>query len=247
MAFKLEYGIVTDRGKKREINEDSFTVLSKDRIFIVADGMGGHYGGEIASNLAIEILKNKMKKKELILDEMKPEENIKKMDLIINHTNDEIRKKAKDSSVYNDMGTTVVGGIFFENSVMFFHIGDSRGYLLREDELIQVSYDHSWVNEQLRYNRLSTKEAKTHKWKNVIMRALGGQNNVIAEYSQIDITSGDKFIICSDGLSDMVSDRGIARIAKKYDDPQTTANVLLREALKKGGLDNITIIVIKVV
>ncbi|MCD6577925.1 Stp1/IreP family PP2C-type Ser/Thr phosphatase [bacterium] len=245
--MKLEYGVVTDIGKKREINEDSLLVLSKDRAFVVADGMGGHYGGEIASNLAVDTLKKEFEKhlKELDLNDMKI--TVGKLDQMINAANKAIINHAKKSSFNNDMGTTVVGAVFFENTAMTFHVGDSRAYLFRENELFQVSVDHSWINEQLRFNKLSTKEARAHKWKNVIMRALGTKKVVLPEYNYLNISNGDIFVFCSDGLSDMVNDKMIKRIIEKnQDEPQEATNKLLEEALRKGGLDNITIILVKV-
>ncbi|MCK4642138.1 Stp1/IreP family PP2C-type Ser/Thr phosphatase [bacterium] len=246
MKYKLKYGVVTDRGKKREINEDSLLVLPKKNFFAVADGMGGHYGGEVASNLAVDVLKEKINKNHALFGEDIPNENMEVFDRILSDVNQKIRDKSAKSKTYNDMGTTVVGLLFFPNTVLSFHVGDSRNYLLREGKLFQISYDHSWVNEQLRFNRLSTHEARTHKWKNVIMRAMGGQDIIFPEYSQMDISKGDLFVICSDGLSDMVPDRTLQKLLNRFEDPQEIANILLNEALKKGGLDNITIVVVRV-
>ncbi len=247
MDYKLEYGVITDRGKKREINEDSFLIIPKERVFMVADGMGGHYGGEIASNLTVDLFKTAFTKAVPTIKETAHKENIALMDRIIQRVNIEIRKKAAASDVYNDMGTTTAGIIFLNDSAMTFHVGDSRVYLFREGELFQVTNDHSWINEQLRTNKMSTNEARSHKWKNVIMRALGSAEQVIPEYSNFIFAKDDVYILCSDGLYDMVPDKGIARVLARYGEPQEMANVLLEEALKKGGLDNVTIIAVKVV
>jgi protein phosphatase len=230
---------VTDAGKVRQNNEDALLVgEGKDEtLFVVADGIGGFEAGEVASSLAIEVLK-----------ELQPDEPFK---AAIAEANRRIVAAGRGDERLSGMGTTVVairfGGTQREPVAEVAHVGDSRAYLMRGGDMKPITEDHSLVAELVRSGDLTRDQAAEHPQKNLITRALGADEEVDVDTAVLPIEAGDRVLLCSDGLSDMVSEAGISEIlADSPDDPERTARGLLSAALDAGGNDNISVVVIDV-
>ena len=222
----------THQGLVRASNQDS--LLVEERIYGVADGMGGHNGGETASRVAVQVLKNALRSKA-------PEPRA--LELGMEAANRRIFDMSRHDSALSGMGTTVT--LLWENGneVLVCHVGDSRAYLLRDGVLTQVTEDHSVVAELLRNGVITADMARTHPYRNVITRAVGVDPVVTADIFTHDLKENDLWLICSDGLYNMVPDETIAEILKEAKDEETAAEELLQLALEKGGTDNITFVI----
>jgi protein phosphatase len=230
---------VTHAGKVRQNNEDALLVGEgeDETLFVVADGIGGFEAGEVASSLAVDVLKD-----------LQPDEPFK---AAIGEANRRIVAAGRGDEKLSGMGTTVVairfGGKQGEPVVEVAHVGDSRAYLMRGGEMNPITEDHSLVAELVRSGDLTRDQAAEHPQKNLITRALGADEEVDVDTAILPIEAGDRILLCSDGLSDMVSETGISEIlADSPDDPERAARALLSAALDAGGNDNITIIVVDV-
>jgi PPM family protein phosphatase len=230
---------LTHAGKVRQNNEDALLLgEGKDEtLFVVADGIGGFEAGEVASSLAVDVLKD-----------LQPDEPFK---AAIGEANRRIVAAGRGDEKLSGMGTTVVairfGGKQGEPVAEVAHVGDSRAYLVRGGDMNPITEDHSLVAELVRSGDLTRDEAAEHPQKNLITRALGADEEVDVDTSILPIEAGDRILLCSDGLSDMVSETVISEIlAESQDDPERAARVLLSAALDAGGNDNITIVVVDV-
>jgi len=230
---------LTDAGKVRQNNEDALLVGEgeDETLFIVADGIGGFEAGEVASSLAVEVLKD-----------LPPGESFK---AAIGEANRRIVAAGRGDEKLSGMGTTVVairfGGTQGEPVAEVAHVGDSRAYLLRGGDMKPITEDHSLVAELVRSGDLTRDQAAEHPQKNLITRALGADEEVDVDTAILPIEAGDRILLCSDGLSDMVSEAGISEIlAESPDDPERAARDLLSAALDAGGNDNITVVVVDV-
>jgi serine/threonine protein phosphatase PrpC len=230
---------VTHAGKVRQNNEDALLVGEgeDETLFVVADGIGGFEAGEVASSLAVDVLKD-----------LQPDEPFK---AAIGEANRRIVAAGRGDEKLSGMGTTVVairfGGKQGEPVVEVAHVGDSRAYLMRGGEMNPITEDHSLVAELVRSGDLTRDQAAEHPQKNLITRALGADEEVDVDTAILPIEAGDRILLCSDGLSDMVSETGISEmLADSPDDPERAARALLSAALDAGGNDNITIIVVDV-
>jgi PPM family protein phosphatase len=230
---------VTHAGKVRQNNEDALLVGEgeDETLFVVADGIGGFEAGEVASSLAVDVLKD-----------LQPDEPFK---AAIGEANRRIVAAGRGDEKLSGMGTTVVairfGGKQGEPVAEVAHVGDSRAYLMRGGDMNPITEDHSLVAELVRSGDLTRDQAAEHPQKNLITRALGADEEVDVDTATLPIEAGDRILLCSDGLSDMVSEAGISEIlADSPDDPERAARVLLSAALDAGGNDNITIVVVDV-
>ena len=230
---------LTHAGKVRQNNEDALLVGEgeDETLFVVADGIGGFEAGEVASSLAVDVLKD-----------LQPDEPFK---AAIGEANRRIVAAGRGDEKLSGMGTTVVairfGGKQGEPVAEVAHVGDSRAYLVRGGDMNPITEDHSLVAELVRSGDLTRDQAAEHPQKNLITRALGADEEVDVDTAILPIEAGDRILLCSDGLSDMVSETGISEIlAESQDDPERAARVLLSAALDAGGNDNITIVVVDV-
>jgi serine/threonine protein phosphatase PrpC len=230
---------LTDAGKVRQNNEDALLVGEgeDETLFIVADGIGGFEAGEVASSLAVEVLKD-----------LPPGESFK---AAIGEANRRIVAAGRGDEKLSGMGTTVVairfGGTQVEPVAEVAHVGDSRAYLMRGGDMKPITEDHSLVAELVRSGDLTRDQAAEHPQKNLITRALGADEEVDVDTAVLSVEAGDRILLCSDGLSDMVSEAGISEIlAQSPDDPERAARGLLSAALDAGGNDNITVVVVDV-
>jgi protein phosphatase len=244
---------LTDVGKKRKHNEDAFASDVSERLFIVADGMGGHAAGEVASKITVETIG------EFIAATRQKEEatwpfkynheldfNSNRLAVAIEKANERVMAAVAAQPWLKGMGTTVVAGLLNEKILSLAHVGDSRAYLMRDSQLSRLTDDHSWVHEQVAAGILTEEEAKTHPLKNVVTRALGGGPSVSPDLQELVFSPGDRFLFCSDGLTTMVSDEEIREAAASIADPEALCHSLVDLANEKGGVDNITVVVVDV-
>jgi len=237
--LSLEPFGVTDAGKVRANNEDALLVGEgrDETLFAVADGIGGFEAGEVASSIAIEVLR-----------ELEPGDSF---EAAIQKANRRILAVGRGDERFSGMGTTLVavrfGGTQDEPVAQISHVGDSRAYLLRGGDLRPLTEDHSLVAELVRSGDLTRDQAAEHPQKNLITRALGAEEEVEVDTAVLPVEAGDRFLLCSDGLSDMVPEGRIQEIlADSPDDPGTPARNLLSAALDAGGTDNVTVVVVDV-
>jgi serine/threonine protein phosphatase PrpC len=245
---------ISDVGLQREHNEDSFAVLSDQALSIVADGMGGHRAGDVASRLATEAI-GEFFKKTANEDATWPfhfdpnlsdEEN--KLLTSIRLANRQIYEHSTRSQDLRGMGTTVVGALYSrrKNRMFLGHVGDSRAYRVRGGEIQQMTRDHSLVNDYLAAMPDMTEEQRSELPKNVITRALGMQDNVEVDIQSDECKTGDVYILCSDGLSGMITDGEILDVVVRSEKLEDTCRQLITLANEHGGEDNITAVVIRV-
>jgi len=242
----LVSGSKSDRGLLRENNEDSFYVNDKLGVYVLADGMGGHDGGEIASNIVVQTLG-----KNLSISLQHRQEN--DIEQIVNkalyEANEEIILLKKKHIELMNMGTTVVLLVFFDDIAYYSHLGDSRAYLYNkeEDKLLQLTTDDSLVMEMVKRGKLRKDQLRTHHLRNIVTRYLGMSDLALHEIRQCDFGKGDCIILCSDGLTSMIDERDILAIlhASIPMGPQYACDSLVYEANNNGGHDNVTVIVIQ--
>jgi len=236
-TLDLSWAASTDTGRRREVNQDA--VLAEYPLFVVADGMGGHLGGEIASASTVDRLRA------VVDNQTVSTKNIEKA----------LSRAVKDIIAHpetTDEGTgTTLTGLYLETHTdephwVTLNIGDSRVYLLRDGEIVQVTTDHSVVQELIAAGRLSPEEAENHPYGNVITRAVGPSDSVKPDYLRLDVLDGDRFVICSDGLTKELTDFGIRHFLDNNADPAAAVEAMMAAALENGGRDNITIVVLDV-
>jgi len=245
----------TNVGMKRTHNEDNFILVEDQSLFVVADGMGGHACGEVASQMAVENL-SKFFKETSENDEItwpfKEEKGLmyeeNRLVTSIKLANLRIFESSANDSRFRGMGTTVVGSLFTNGTVYIGHVGDSRAYRWRTGGLEQLTEDHSLLNDYIRANKLTPEEIEAFPHKNVIVRALGMKETVQVDVSRLEPIPGDVYLLCSDGLSGPVTDQEIQEILTKLCnvDLQEAANQLIARANENGGPDNITAVLVKI-
>ncbi len=247
----------TDVGKKRELNEDSIGVMGEEGIYVVADGMGGHNAGEIASSIAVETITQFFKAAADDEDMTWPYKidpalslEVNKLTIAVKFANRTIYRKQLDNKAYSGMGTTIVAMLLLKDEEVLYvaHVGDSRAYRFYNGALEQLTEDHSLVNEYIRAGQLTPEQAKSFPHKNVIMRALGMKDNVMVDVQKILVRPGELYFACSDGLTDMSSDDEIRSILRRHqdDDLETIADALIKSANDNGGKDNISVVLFRV-
>ena len=233
MTLTTRYAARSDRGLIRHGNQDS--VYAGPRLLAVADGMGGMAAGDVASNIVIAALAH-------LDDDVPGNAPVDALRLAVEAANQQIREAVDENPAMEGMGTTLTGMLFGGNKIGMVHIGDSRAYLLREGDFVQITRDDTYVQLLVDEGRITAEEANTHPQKSLLMRALDGRD-ADPEYSVRQAVAGDRYLICSDGLSGVVSDETIAATLREYSDPNQCAERLIQLALRGGGPDNITVIV----
>ncbi|MCH2200803.1 MAG: protein phosphatase 2C domain-containing protein [Fuerstiella sp.] len=240
----IRSGHVSITGNFRENNEDSVVVDESSRYFIIADGMGGQNAGEKASQLAIELISQQLENR-LSFDTGKSSTIVESIDAAIDYANSEIMALSElDPSVRN-MGTTVVFVICVGGQFYIGGVGDSRVYQLHSDKLIQQTTDHSLTQALLDAGTITPEEAEHHRYKNVLYRYLGTRDGAAGTDAQrVTPVSGDRFLLCSDGVTDGIKDARIQTLLNSSDDPQEVAGTIVDAALEGGSRDNITCVVL---
>ena len=233
----------TDTGLARDNNEDALAFDPLAKLCILADGMGGYNAGEIASSMAVAFIKSEMGR---WLSQAgihaNPKEVRRAMEICVENANHSIFNAASSNPQYTGMGTTLVVGVFQEDRLMLGHIGDSRCYRLRGAQLQQITKDHSLLQEQLDAGLITPEQALTSLNKNLVTRALGVEDRVMLEVNEHRTELGDVYLMCSDGLSDMISDAAIAEILVGGACLEQKAKQLVLAANEAGGRDNISVL-----
>ena len=237
----------TDPGRARENNEDSVTFDDATQLAVLADGMGGYNAGEIASGMATAFIKSEMAR---WLTEAGKQAKIKEVrraiEICVENANRSIYNAANSNAQYSGMGTTLVVAAFQDDKVMLGHIGDSRCYRLRAGQFQQITKDHSLLQEQMDAGLLTPEQAATSSYKNLVTRALGVDEIVALELHEYNVEAGDLYLMCSDGLSDMVEDTTIGQILGSEQTLEQKADQLILVANEHGGRDNISVLLAQV-
>jgi PPM family protein phosphatase len=254
MRMEVSAHGLTHVGRQRQHNEDAFLVESGAKLFLVADGMGGHAAGEIASRIAVDSIS------EFILHTKEDDgtwphaydehytRTTNRLMAALRMANQRVLEAMKKDARLRGMGTTVVACMADDEKMSVAHVGDSRAYLIREGQLSRITNDHSWVFEQVQAGMLTEAEAEKHPLRNVITRALGGALQVTPDASEISAQKGDVFLLCSDGLTGMVPENEILRVVTaNASDLQKACQQLIDAANERGGLDNVTAVLVRTV
>lgn len=233
----------TDIGSKRSMNQDYMYCNTEpvgrfQNLLIVADGMGGHRAGDYASRLCVETMVQSLEKSA-------HKTPVSLFEEAVTAANKAVFEESASHVEYEGMGTTVVACTLEENTLYITNIGDSRLYLIR-DGIEQITDDHSLVEEMVKQGNITESEARIHPQKNIITRALGINEEVQADFFEIDVEQGDVIMLCSDGLSNMIEDEDMEYIVKNSDTLQTAAESLVARANENGGNDNITVVLAEV-
>ena len=237
----------TDPGRARDNNEDSVVYDEPTLTVVLADGMGGYNAGEIASGMATAFIKSELSRWLTEAgDGAKAKEVRRAMEICVDNANRSIFNSANSNAQYAGMGTTLVVGVFRDDKLVLGHIGDSRCYRLRAGVLEQITKDHSLLQEQMDAGLITPEQAATSSIKNLVTRALGVDDSVLLEVNEHQVQVGDTYLLCSDGLSDMMDDSAIAKIATAELTLEQKAAQLIDLANENGGRDNISVLLIEV-
>jgi protein phosphatase len=229
----MKYAALTDLGKKRSLNEDGY--IANGQIFAVADGMGGHRAGEIASALALDALRFGLAKRTKSTVENRLREAIKR-------ANQQVHNTAVREAAHRGMGTTLTVVLPVESTIYVGHVGDSRLYRLRDGLLKQMTNDHSLVAQLVKSGHIKAEEAEVHPHRNVITRAIGSDREVEVDVFSDTMEPGDRYLLCSDGLTTMLNDNEISTVLRDKEDLEETCRELIDWANDRGGNDNITVV-----
>lgn len=253
--MKIRYAGSTHVGMKRSHNEDNFFLLAEENLYVVADGMGGHASGEVASQIAVESLANFFvdtsrdkeitwpykEDRSLTFDENRFVTGIKL-------ANKRIFEASQREVRYRGMGTTLVALLCGTSGAYMCHVGDSRGYLVRNNSITQLTEDHSLLNDYLKVHQLTEEEIALFPHKNVIVRALGMKETVVVDLFRLNPKPGEIYLLCSDGLSTMVDDTNILTLVQKNaHNLEACCQALIEKANTNGGTDNITVVLVEFV
>ena len=251
--MKIRYAGSTHVGMKRTHNEDNFFLLAEENLYIVADGMGGHASGEVASQIAVETLANFFidtardneatwpykEDRALTYDENRLVAGVKL-------SNRRVYETSQADARYRGMGTTIVSLLCGSTGAYIGHVGDSRAYLIREASIEQITEDHSLLNDYLKVHKLTQEEINNFPHKNVIVRALGMKSSVTVEVRRLSPRAGDVYLLCSDGLCNMVADQEmLASVHESGRDLEKACQTLIAKANVAGGQDNITVVLVE--
>ena len=253
--MKLRYAGSTHVGMKRDHNEDNLILVPEHQLYVVADGMGGHSSGEVASRIAVDTLADFFRQtgedeeatwpykedRTLSYEENRISQSVKLANL-------RIYEKSLTHTKYKQMGTTLVALLFHDGFASAAHVGDSRIYMFREGELEQLTEDHSLLNDYKKIANLTKEEEANFPHKNIIVRALGMKETVIVDVRTVEPQDGDIFLLCSDGLTGEVTDEGITQILSECDGKlELAVERLIQSACDHGGKDNVTAVLVQVV
>lgn len=232
--MKADVASATDIGLVRDHNEDAY--LARDPLYAVADGMGGHLGGEVASAIALETI-----------GDVVASDGIEALADAVRRANRAVYERQVGDVEVAGMGTTLTAVALQGSRLYIAHVGDSRAYLLRDDSLQMLTQDHSLVGEMMREGRLTESQARVHPRRSTLTRALGIAGEIEVDTSEIAVRAGDRILLCTDGLTGMVEDPRLKEILKDDTGPRDACAALIAEANGSGGVDNITAVVIDLI
>jgi len=245
----VSWAAASDRGLRRASNEDHYSARADLGLFVVADGMGGHAAGEVAARVAVQAIEAVIERTapaapgELDEDPAVTRE-VRRLRAAFTHANDRIREEAARTEARRGMATTVVALLLANEVATVAHVGDSRAYLWRRSALERLTEDHSWVAEQVRAGALSATAARRHPWRNVVTRALAGGATLQVEVQRRPLESGDRLLLCSDGLCAVVADAQIGAVLARPQPARAMCDDLIAAANARGGPDNVTAVVL---
>lgn len=239
----------TDTGILRTNNEDNFCVEEGLGLFAVADGIGGSSAGEIASKMAVDVIRDYIMRASTADEpfigeyDKKNSESANRLASGVRLANKAIYEASQNNAAWRGMGTTVAAALFAEDRLGIAHVGDSRGYLIRANSIVQLTDDHSVVSEQVRQGLLTREEAAESNIRNIITKALGKDLSLDVDIDEIDLMDGDRVLLCTDGLTTMVPDDLILSTVSSVEEPGMVCSRLVDIANKNGGKDNVTVVV----
>lgn len=237
--LKLSFAGGTDVGCVRTSNQDAYYIDPEGKFFIVADGMGGHAGGEEASRIAIECIRDYL---QAVWDSHDPPEDM--LTQAVLKANMAIVEDQLHNPDRSDMGTTVVVVLIRDGQAWYCHVGDSRLYRLRGAKLEQISIDHTWIARAVGAGLITPEEARVHPWRHMLLQCVGREDLKYVNVFPLDFVQGDRLLICSDGLTEEVSDDRIGYNLRTIRPPENAVKALINEAKQMGGRDNVTVVVI---
>jgi serine/threonine protein phosphatase PrpC len=239
----IEFHGATDTGRARSNNEDSVAIDEPSLLAVLADGMGGYNAGEVASSMATEFIKAELGRWLSEASANASDADVRRaMDICVDNANRAIFNAANSNPQYAGMGTTLVVAVFRDGRLLMGHVGDSRGYRLRAGKLAQITHDHSLLQEQIDSGLITPEQAAMSSNKNLVTRAVGVEDTVLLETHLHDVLPGDLYLLCSDGLSDMLDDETITRLMASSDALPDVADALIQAANDAGGRDNISVV-----
>jgi serine/threonine protein phosphatase PrpC len=242
-----EFFSATDTGRARSNNEDSVAVDEATSLVVLADGMGGYNAGEVASGMATSFIKSELGRWLAEASENATDTDVRRaMDICVDNANRAIFNAANSNPQYAGMGTTLVVGVFRDARLLMGHVGDSRAYRLRASRLTQITHDHSLLQEQIDAGLITPEQAAFSANKNLVTRAVGVEDTVLLETHLHDVLPGDTYLLCSDGLSDMIDDESIAQLLMGAESLAEAAGALLDAANDAGGKDNISVVLARI-
>ncbi|MDH5537798.1 MAG: Stp1/IreP family PP2C-type Ser/Thr phosphatase [Rhizobacter sp.] len=238
-----EFFSATDTGRARNNNEDSVAVDEAAALMILADGMGGYNAGEVASSMVTSFIKTELGRWLSEASSNASDTDVRRaMDICLDNANRAIFNAANSNPQYTGMGTTLVMGVFRDGRLLLGHVGDSRAYRLRAGRLTQITHDHSLLQEQIDAGLITPEQAAFSTNKNLVTRAVGVEDTVLLETHLHDVLPGDIYLLCSDGLSDMLDDESILQVLLGCDSLSEGAAALVDAANDAGGKDNISVV-----
>ncbi len=252
-AARITCEALSDVGRKRKGNEDALFLNEHQKLYVVADGMGGHAAGEVASRVAVDAIAEFVEltggNQEItwpfgLDDSISYEGN--RLKTAVRHANSRVLEATRESAEYEGMATTVAAVLVDGDVANLAHVGDSRIYVWSAGEITLLTRDHSWVNEQIENGAISPEQARSHPLRNVVTRALGGRSDLVVDIESRRMAEGDMLLLCSDGLTTMVPDDEIARVLGESEgDVADAVQALVGLANERGGEDNITVVLLK--
>ncbi len=246
-SMTLEFFSATDTGRARNNNEDSVAVDEATALVVLADGMGGYNAGEVASSMATSFIRSELGRWLAEASENATDTDVRRaMDICVDNANRAIFNAANSNPQYAGMGTTLVVGVFRDARLLMGHVGDSRAYRLRASRLNQITHDHSLLQEQIDSGLITPEQAAFSANKNLVTRAVGVEDTVLLETHLHDVLPGDTYLLCSDGLSDMLDDESIAQLLMSAETLSEAGGALVDAANDAGGKDNISVVLVRV-
>lgn len=246
MPLTIELQAAVDAGRARSNNEDAVAIDAEAALAVLADGMGGYNAGEVASNMATSFISSELGRWLREASAQASDQDVRRaMDICVDNANRAIFNAANSNPQYAGMGTTLVVALFRDSRLLVGHVGDSRAYRLRGGRLQQITRDHSLLQEQIDAGLITPEQAAFSANKNLVTRAVGVEDTVLLETHQHDVQPGDLYLLCSDGLSDMLDDDAIAQILQAQAPLDAVCKALIEAANDAGGKDNISVILVR--
>jgi serine/threonine protein phosphatase PrpC len=244
VTLTVTYAALTDKGRVREQNEDRWAADPANGIFLVSDGIGGGFAGELASKIVAEVLPGALREKLAGQDDLRNPIAAQRVSAAIAEVSAEMRQKTKNEPGFDGMGATVVLAVVRGDVALIAHMGDSRAYLFRRGRLTQLTRDHSITQLLIDSGDITEVEAKTHPSRGKLSRCVGMEGQPLPETSVVDLRGGDKILLCTDGLTGMVSGEEIGNTLSSRWRPKRQCERLVTQANEAGGVDNITVLVL---